>query len=138
VHAQARCEQDARLSQARAARWVIGDEAHANSLIEQARFHYGAPYTFASGSMNGSMNGYVEGTLFRSAFFSQGFEAGSRQPRGSAWGVGAGGQAAVSLRSLGFTFDIGVGMNRPELLQIMPAAANKFELRGSGAIRLSL
>lgn len=86
---------------------------------------------------------FADGTLFRSRAFTESRESlppsalpMQRGPRrGNAWGFGAGGAVSVQAGWLAFSVESAIGMNRPELLQIVPSAAHRAELQLGGSMR---
>jgi len=78
----------------------------------------------------------AEGTVFRSRFFSESFASNGTAPRGAAWGVGGGVVTELDLRWVSFGIDALTGVNRPELLSLMPSAADQPELRLVGSLRV--
>jgi hypothetical protein len=48
---------------------------------------------------------YGEGTFFRSRFFSESFATATQAPRGTAWGVGGGLTAGITIAPLSLSFD---------------------------------
>lgn len=79
---------------------------------------------------------YGEGTFFRSRFFSESFATATQAPRGTAWGVGGGLAAGITIAPLSLSFDGHVGVNRPELLSLLPSAADRPEARFGLSIRV--
>jgi len=77
---------------------------------------------------------YGEGTLFRSRFFSETAPPGEG-PRGTAWGLGAGLSAGFAVAPFFLSFDAHAGWNRPELLSLLPSAADLPEVRVGIAVR---
>ena len=79
---------------------------------------------------------YAEGTFYRSRFFSESFATSTEPPRGTAWGIGAGFSGGVAIAPFFFSLDGHASLNRPELLSLLPSAADRAELRGGISMRL--
>jgi hypothetical protein len=109
-----------------------------DARFRHGRFRYGSSVAFASEQWDRQVEaaGYVEGTVFRSAFFSNGINRDTAERRGTAWGGGVGFNMLLHTPHYGFTADGLLGFNRPELLQIVPAAQNTLEWRFSLGVRV--
>lgn len=80
--------------------------------------------------------GFVEGTVFRSRFFEEAITRASGAVRGAAWGGGAGALLEVDFSPFALVVDGALGVNRPELLSLMPSSADRLELRGGFTVRV--
>jgi hypothetical protein len=78
---------------------------------------------------------YAETTVFRSRFFE---ESRPGSPRPTSVGLGAGALFDLEVRPFAFGLDLHAMVNRPELLSLLPSAANLPELRASLTLRLDL
>jgi hypothetical protein len=78
---------------------------------------------------------YGEGTVFRSRFFSESLAGSTGQERGAAWGGGLGVHLGVGLRPIFLGLDFHTGVNRPELLALLPSAADRIEVQGALVLR---
>lgn len=56
--------------------------------------------------------------------------------RGTAWGAGAGLTAGFAIAPFFLSLDTHVGLNRPELLSLLPSAADRPEVRFGISMRL--
>lgn len=129
-----------------------GSAGHAGPVIEasvesnearlrHARLRYEAAtrWTFLAddGAFSKHLRGeaYFEGTVFRSRFFSAS-QAAAGSPRSAAWGGGAGVRGLMGGGPFFFALDAHAGINRPELLALLPSAADRVELQIGLQIRL--
>ena len=78
---------------------------------------------------------YAEGTFFRSRFFSESLPGGAASPRGTAWGLGGGLVAGFAISPVFVALDAHVGLNRPELLSLLPSGADRPEVRAGVSVR---
>ncbi|MBS2018631.1 MAG: hypothetical protein JST00_37540 [Deltaproteobacteria bacterium] len=78
---------------------------------------------------------YGEATFFRSRFFSESAAAPGEGPRGTAWGFGGGLTGGFAVAPVFVSGDFYAGLNRPELLSLVPSAADLPELRAGVSLR---
>lgn len=79
---------------------------------------------------------YGEATFFRSRFFSESAAGPGESARGTAWGLGGGFTCGISVAPVSVSGDFHAGWNRPELLSLLPSAADLPELRAGVSLRL--
>lgn len=88
---------------------------------------------------------FVDGTMFRSRFFTDPRHAPRAPARGdlhaaparrpTAWGLAGGLASSLQVGVIAVGMQAHVGVNRPELLQLVPAAANRAEVQGLMSMR---
>jgi hypothetical protein len=78
---------------------------------------------------------YGEATFFRSRFFAESAAEPGEGARGTAWGFGGGVSGGFALAPVFLSGDFYAGLNRPELLSLVPSAAELPEVRVGVSLR---
>lgn len=120
-----------------------------DARLRHGRFRYQYVYSSRSSAKGwnnraaADLSVYAEGTLFRSRYFSETHEpasAGLPGPRlgprrGNAWGLGGGVVASAQISWIALSMEAIAGLNRPELLALVPSAHNRAEVQFVGSLR---